>query len=1029
MKQILTLVLCGVIPSLLPAQAVIPGVVAAPDTNSMVSPDYAVVARAADSRQWAKIVASTDSAGEATFQTNISYTEVGANLCVRDALGRWSDASSALASVADGASSVNSPMAAHFAGNANAAGGTVRFRAADGKVFVCKVYGITFYSPELNTNILVASLQDCQGQLVGSNHIYYPNAFNGLNADLWFSYSPSGIDQDIVIHENPPSPSAYGLNPQTVRMQIFTEWFSPPEPRKITAEDDGIINDAWLDFGNLLMRPGAALFTQGQGDGAPVEAGPIYKHWGKIEGGNGRDWLVEEIRYTLISNILQTLPLHASAEKPGRSLFEAIAATQPLSPKPGEDAVSAPIQVAKGSPRPVGLILDWSMVSSVQNFVFQSDTTYYVSTNVIMSGTNTTWEQGTILKFASGAGLTVNSPVCWQGTPYMPVILCAKDDNGAGDVVLGSTGNPGTAYYANPALYFNATNANTNLILHDLRVLNAKTAIAINGNSNHILSNVQMVNCGNGVAATNTTYSLWNGLMYKVLTNFTGSNSTGDVEQLTSDTASKLGTNQTLNLTNCLLVAVTNTGPFASNSVYTANSGSGVFQTVGGGFHYLPTNSPYLGAGTTNIAQALAAALPRLTTYAPNLLSNNFSANTTLTAVVPLDTGIPAIGFHYYPMDYIAHNLTVNAGVTLTLTNGVGIGFMDVTGITIRGNLVSQGSPVKLNTLMSVMAVQETFLTSELYFLLIGGNGSWQNLYFRFTDLPNPGGGQAAQLWMLENGGGTAAAGPITLRDSQMRAGRLFLDLGNVNGETGSETVNLTNNLFERAVVYFWRSPNMVGSDYVPANLVVNADNNLFHWGYMTTIFDMASYEKGTPTNPCPLPWSIFNNLFQVATNQFSEVGTDSLGGGVWPTLIANGYNGYLTATNFQASLGGDKKTFSAADFQVGALGNFYYPTSGTGLAQLIFAGSPSAANIGLYHYTVTTNNVVDGTQLVSIGYHFVAADGNGNPLDSNGNGIPDYLEDANGNGVFDAGDLGSWLAYLPDTGGLINLQVFTPMQ
>jgi hypothetical protein len=39
------------------------------------------------------------------------------------------------------------------------------------------------------------------------------------------------------------------------------------------------------------------------------------------------------------------------------------------------------------------------------------------------------------------------------------------------------------------------------------------------------------------------------------------------------------------------------------------------------------------------------------------------------------------------------------------------------------------------------------------------------------------------------------------------------------------------------------------------------------------------------------------------------------------------------------------------------------------------------------------TNSIVD------IGYHYVAVDTNGNPIDSNGNGIPDYIEDACGCG------------------------------
>jgi hypothetical protein len=92
-----------------------------------------------------------------------------------------------------------------------------------------------------------------------------------------------------------------------------------------------------------------------------------------------------------------------------------------------------------------------------------------------------------------------------------------------------------------------------------------------------------------------------------------------------------------------------------------------------------------------------------------------------------------------------------------------------------------------------------------------------------------------------------------------------------------------------------------------------------------------------------------------------------------------------------------------------GPLGNFYQVST-----NLLYKGSTTAATMDLYHYTVQTNlvagaEVAEATNTVTIGFHYVAVDQYGNPLDSNGDGIANYLEDANGNGLFDSGDLGDW--------------------
>ena len=118
--------------------------------------------------------------------------------------------------------------------------------------------------------------------------------------------------------------------------------------------------------------------------------------------------------------------------------------------------------------------------------------------------------------------------------------------------------------------------------------------------------------------------------------------------------------------------------------------------------------------------------------------------------------------------------------------------------------------------------------------------------------------------------------------------------------------------------------------------------------------------------------------------------------------------------------------------YQIGPLGGFYQASG----SALINKGNICATNAGLYHFTVVTNlgsnnlEICETNSVVDIGYHYVGTDASGNPIDTDGDGFPDYLEDTNGDGVFDTGDLSNWLIY-DSPNGLVTgsgLQVFTPL-
>jgi hypothetical protein len=167
----------------------------------------------------------------------------------------------------------------------------------------------------------------------------------------------------------------------------------------------------------------------------------------------------------------------------------------------------------------------------------------------------------------------------------------------------------------------------------------------------------------------------------------------------------------------------------------------------------------------------------------------------------------------------------------------------------------------------------------------------------------------------------------------------------------------------------------------------------------------------------------VYDNLFDgtALTNAFSGVG------------YIGGFNAYVTnQSRLSPATPTDVILPSSPAYQSGPLGSHYQLTSS---ALFNADTNTTPAQVGLFHYTTITN-LVGGYEIketnswLDIGLHYVATDANRNPIDTDGDGTPDYIEDANGNGIVDSGEI-SWLIYNSPYGltGAAAIQVFTPLK
>jgi len=803
-------------------------VAARPSTNA--ASEWRVKSRSEHQTEWSTIRYSTNAGTGRVRATTNSYVELATGLNRLDpATGQWVESREFLELTKDGAVARQAGHQAVFAANLNTSG-AIELTTIDRKVLRSHVLGLAYTDAASGKSILIAGIKSSVGEIVG-NQVIYRDAFDGkFKADVRYTYSKAGFEQDVILRENPPSPADYGMDPSTARLEVWTEFLDAPQPVKTVSDlkvetdlqvrqamVDPDLTDESLDFGAMRIGIGNAFPLEGNPDALDRTDVPVGKNWLRLE---GRDFLIEKVDYGDVLPDLEKLPASVAALQPAPGIQQAALQAQPrqqllagLKPpahrQARNGAASQPMRMAAMLTPEKGFVLDYSAVSSQSDMVFRGDTTYYVSSSVNLTLSTvpaTVIEGGSVVKFAAGGSLNISGAIDCRTDPFRPAYFVAKDDSSVGEAI--GTGTP-SGYYA--TYIFKFTDATTSYDLHDLRLRHGNQGIyrSVGSSSTPItLRHSQVQDCNRAFGNYLSPINLRNVLVYRTKIGFY-SVAVDVGENVTFHLIRDLVTGPSqppLQLKNTLLISCTNYVSYVADpTVINQLSDTGIFQSSGLGYHYLAAGSPYRGVGTPNINASLLSDLKQTTTWPPYVLSGTLAANQVLAPVVTRNsTTAPDLGYAYGVMDFMAQNPLIEGSigtpVTLLVTNGAVIGMDPIAGsygiqFGAYSDLISFGTPDKLNHFVPLQIVQENGPASvnpSPYFTLLNGAGlgSYPNAFFRFSDLSIIAGTYRHMAYW--NGGFIKLA----FQDCQVRGGGvsgLYLA-----SDIPNHSVALTNTLFEQ---------------------------------------------------------------------------------------------------------------------------------------------------------------------------------------------------------------------------------------
>lgn len=463
---------------------------------------YEIVERGQDYTTFRKKIPLTGDLGHLAFQRQ-QYTLLENNLNYLDN-GVWKPSQDIIETCEDGAVARYGPDKAIFSSDLNSAA-VFDIRTSSGHRLQGGVRAIQLTDFARGTRFVLALVKaTVPGELLPPNQLLFKDAFRGLTADVVYVWKHNSFSQNIIVREQPRLPD--GMDPETTRLEVLTEFLEPPEP---TIQEQlvpvgahlSLVDDVVIGFGSMAALRGTAFSVENDqavnlGAWNPGRGGvPVLKQWQRFR--DGRTFLVESISWQQIAPNLKRLPLRTSdADQPRH---QRVSGPERVCRKRAERSLRrSPVQMARSPYRPTGVLIDLDLSVSTKGQVFHTGQTYYIATSFSIGPDSATFQPGCVIKYGLNAWLLIYGPLSFPNTLQSPVFT-SKDDDGFGDKLGGSTGSP--TYMAAQALWIYYVSSTT--AISSARFRWAQRAVEYNTNSGvyvvHTVQNCFFENCQTGV--------------------------------------------------------------------------------------------------------------------------------------------------------------------------------------------------------------------------------------------------------------------------------------------------------------------------------------------------------------------------------------------------------------------------------------------------------------------------------------------------------------------------------------------------